>query len=276
MRAIIFAATILSYCILIDVFEVVSCFLVTPQHSRRQKSSLGMVRNIDLAEAIIFYGESTLLSHNDDGSPSLQLLDGIKNLIEECERDDTAIVAILSSESTTNTDIISILPDTIYLRTETQSPPNPRDLWEAIHSFEIVPKGFGGSSGFGRRAGDPERPPMPRHCVVFCHTADQCRAARYCGMRCLCLGYDDDGLADAVVDDFSWDSIYMDDIATPGAYWLNPPHPKDDFGNAVDPEAVMNAYENQEETDMMARQQEEGDELSEDQLAAILADIDPL
>ena len=239
-----------------------------------------MVRNIDLAEAIIFYGESSLFSNVDDDK--LVLLGGVENLLKECQRDDTAVMAILSTSTTIES---TTLPKQIHVRREKQIPPNPRDLFEAIQSIEIVPKGFGGSSGFGRRAGDPERNPMPRHCVVFCTTADQCRAARYCGMRCLCLGYDDDGLADYAVidDDSSWESIYMDDIATPGSYWLNPPHPKDDDGNAVDIDAVIRAYENQNDDDVQHQEQtpsgggdDNNDELSDDQIAAMLADIDPL
>jgi hypothetical protein len=54
----------------------------------------------------------------------------------------------------------------------------------------------------------------------------------------------DKALADAVVDDnHDWPSLFMDNIATPGSYWLNPPHPREDNGNAVDVERVIQAYE---------------------------------
>jgi len=146
----------------------------------------------------------------------------------------------------------------------------------------VQPKGFGGSSGFGRKAADPERSPLTKHCVVLCYTIDQCRAARYAGMRVLCLT--DNPLADAIIDD-DWESITMDDIATPGSFWLNPPHPKDDDGNAVDPDTVILAYEqnhkaqsthsesNEEQREVYIPTQ---DELDDDYLASVLADIDPL
>jgi hypothetical protein len=59
-------------------------------------------------------------------------------------------------------------------------------------------------------------------------------------MQAICLN--DNPLADAVLD-LDWSSIRMDDIATPGSFWLNPPHPKDDDGNRVDVEAVIESYQ---------------------------------
>eukprot|EP00980_Cylindrotheca_fusiformis_P004957 scaffold1051_cov119-Cylindrotheca_fusiformis.AAC.32 len=264
---------------------------------------LSMVRNIDLAEAIIFYGEASLF-HTDDDDKNM-LLPGVEYLMEECRRDETAVLAILppsfcSSSSSSNSRRLEdegganieflALPKsknmaTIHVHEETQAPPNPRDLWEAIHSIEVQPKGFGGSSGFGRKAADPMRPPLPKHCVVLCHTEDQCRAARYVGTRVLCLT--DNALADGVMltPDDGWASICMDDIATPGSYWLNPPHPKDDDGNIVDLEAVIYQYETDDagndrssaSEQPFANNNDDGEnELSDDQLAALLADIDPL
>lgn len=89
----------------------------------------------------------------------------------------------------------------------------------------------------------------------------------------------DNALADAVVDDGGWASIVMDDIATPGSFWLNPPHPRDDEGNAVDPLTVMERYESDGPKSSSASgnaaiTQEET--LDDDYLAAILADMDPL
>lgn len=233
----------------------------------RMISSLTMVRNIDLAEAIIFYGEDSLFQGHE-------FLAGVEYLIEECQRDETAVLAILPSSSTQS----HLLPKTVNIHPQTRAPPNPRDLWEAINSVEVQPKGFGGSSGFGRKAADPERPPLPIHCVTLCHTEDQCRAARYVGMRALCLT--DNGLADGIMMDDSWESICMDDIATPGSFWLNPPHPKDDEGNRIDLDTVIDGYE-QEGSDgtsdpKSSLQDNEGDDLSDDQLAALLADIDSL
>ena len=255
-----------------------------------QKSgSLDMVRNIDLAEAIVFYGKESLF---EGSSNDKKLLPGVKYLVEECKRDDTAVLAILEDDG--DDDVgggdddqggdgeSSLLPSLIKVCSETQAPPNPRDLWEAIHSVVVQPKGFGGSSGFGTKAADPERAPLPKHCVVLCHTEDQCRAARFCGTRVLCLTNND--LADAVLFDGTWESICMDDVATPGSFWLNPPHPRDDDSNAVDPEAIIHAMENLADDDGTLQggsskdndSASDGEDFSDDQLAAMLADIDPL
>ena len=249
-----------------------------------------MVRNIDLAEAIVFYGTESLFEPSDetDGGSSKrrQVLPGVEYLLEECKRDETAVVAILENVDGNSNTYEDILPKGIHLHLETQPPPNPRDLWEAIHSITINPKGFGGSSGFGTKAADPERSPLPKHVVVLCDTEDKTRAARYAGMRVLCLN--DNDLADGIVD--GWDTICMDDIATPGSFWLNPPHPRDDESNSVDPEKVMLAYESNAKTRDTSRSVPSSDAdktdsvvvnledamMSDDQLKAILADLDPL
>ena len=253
-------------------------------HTRSFPSSLRMVRNIDLVEALIFYGGESIFQ--DEGGESPQLLPGVENLVEECQRDDTAVLVVVEEpyfEVLQRSDSL-VLPKedkVVHIRQAQSTPPNPRDLYEAIHSIEVQPKGFGGSSGFGSKAPDPQRTPLPKHCVVLCSTEEQCRAARYVGMRVLCLR--DNALADAVIDD-DWETICMDDIATPGSFWLNPPHPKDDEGNAVDIQSVMEWYEeNDGETvetvsddKLPALKDLQGEEADDEYLAAILADMDPL
>ena len=247
-------------------------------HSERKRAStrtgkqLRMVRNIDLAEAIIFYGKESLFVDDNNFQP------GVDNLLHECTRDETAVIAILEDyviEEQEN--LLSKSGNMIHLHEQTQAPPNPKDLWESIHDIVVQPKGFGGSSGFGMKAADPERNPLPEHCVVLCHTENQCRAARYAGMRVLCLT--DNALADGIVFDGCWESIYMDDIATPGSFWLNPPHPRDDEGNKVDVESVIYEYNSNKDNNSEGDDIIEGskhDDLSDNQLAAILADMDPL
>jgi hypothetical protein len=218
----------------------------------------------------------------DDDASSPSLLEGVSNLLDECRRDDTAVIALVEQESI-NQGWISCTKKYPYLHVIpiTSPPPNPKDLWTAIHEKipPIQPKGFGGSSGFGIKAADPERAPLPRHCVVLCSTENQCRAARYCGMRVVCRT--DNALADAVVDD--WSSLYMDDIATPGSYWLNPPHPRDDNSNAVDVEVVILAYGDavvgggsDENQPIVLPTAFSDEDLSDAELAKMLADIDPL
>jgi beta-phosphoglucomutase-like phosphatase (HAD superfamily) len=263
-----------------------------------------MVRNIDLVEALIFYGTASIfypLKNKDERI----FLPGVEDLIEECKRDETAVIAILDDEkdlllqreqgdNRKNNNIV-------VFKTEKSPPPNPRDLWDSIHSLKIKPKGFGGSSGFGRKIADPERSPSPPHCVVLCDTVDKCRAARFAGMRVLCLT--DNDLADGVMNfasgndenadlKFYWESINMDDIAMPGSFWINPPLPKDDEGDCVNVLSIIESYEEIEKE----KQQQQPDEPSssttnkgilpnsddpddgddDEYLKAILMDMDPL
>lgn len=110
------------------------------------------------------------------------------------------------------------------------------------------------------------------------------------GMGVVC--WTDNALANAVVDDsHDWSSLWMDDIATPGSYWWNPPRPRDNDGNAVDFETVIQAYEDAEAAaavgndgkfihpiHVISTRQKllDNDALSYAELAKLLADIDPL
>ena len=248
-----------------------------------------MVRNIDLVETLIFYGTKSIYHQSD--SDESTFLPGVEYLLDECKRDDTSVIAILDS----NADKNSKADDSILFREETSPAPNPFDLWEAIHSIEVQPKGFGGSSGFGRKAADPERSPLPARCVVLCDTEKKCRAARFAGMRVLCLTNND--LADAVMNfdasdgetanlESYWDSITMDDITTPGSFWLNPPLPKDDEGNRVDVMAVIRSFESiEKESEPQAEEESDEDDTSDihnpdddddEFLASVLMDMEPL
>lgn len=118
-------------------------------------------------------------------------------------------------------------------------------------------------------------------------------------MRCLSLV--DNDIADAVVgyaiekgdiDPLEgWSSITMDDIATPGSFWLNVCHPRDDEGNKADPVAIIKSYSqdpllpqvfddgdssSNSDDDVDDNKNNTNEEPSDDELAAILADMDPL
>lgn len=159
------------------------------QHKRTQgvPTSCRMVRNIDFVETLIFYGTNSIYCKSD--SDESIFLPGVENLLEECKRDDTSVIAILDNPK----DEGKQDNESIVFRDATSPAPNPFDLWESIHSIEVQPKGFGGSSGFGRKAADPERSPLSARCVVLCDTEDKCRAARFAGMRVLCLTNNDLG-----------------------------------------------------------------------------------
>lgn len=216
-----------------------------------------MVRNIDLPECLVFYGDDVLDEQDD----------GLHSLIQECKETDTVLLAISANEKVK----AKAFPG-LSFRSPTFEAPNPKDLWEAIQSIVIQPRPFGGSAGFGRKLPDPERHPMPARTVVFCETVEQTRAARSCGMRVMC--FRDNDLADAIVDAFDF---YLDDIATPGSFWLNPPHPRDDEGNTVYVEDLINEFETPGgEKEQRSGGDSEAPDDTDDELKRILADMAPL
>jgi hypothetical protein len=139
--------------VIMGVLSISSCF-VSPKNNqftaarffrRFHSNNLCMVRNIDLCEAIIFYGRESLFQKE---SLSI-LLPGVKRLVDECRRDETAVLAILKEEDFSTLTLPTGL--LFVVQKSRQPPPNPRDVWQAIHSITIKPKGFGGSSGFGKK-----------------------------------------------------------------------------------------------------------------------------
>ncbi|KAL7508090.1 hypothetical protein ACHAXN_005175 [Cyclotella atomus] len=127
---------------------------------------------------------------------------------------------------------------------------------------------------------------------------DRCAAVRAAGCRVIYLENLDPKLpvednehaisrCDAVIDTYGNDNsrdiqpISLDAISTPGDYWLNPPCPRDDSGNAVVADDIIQWFCS--ERDMKAAVgnaacvvAEDGieDEMSEDEMARILADLD--
>jgi len=98
-------------------------------------------------------------------------------------------------------------------------------------------------------------------------------------------------LCDAVIDTYGNDNIRellqpisLDAISTPGNYWLNPPTPRDDFGNSVSVDDLVNKYHSERLVHHRASceslQEDERDEnvnegiMSEQEIDSILADLD--
>ena len=220
------------------------------------------------------------------------------------------------------------------LKTNGKSP-SPAFLLDSLHSIHIDPRGFGGSSGFGRGQWvEPRRSPMPARTVVFVAgdwgwssdnqpkseeeeeeeastVKDRCAAARAAGCRLIYLEQSSEeqsqqggklsirddtnamSLCDAVITTFGNDNprdlnpITLDAISTPGDYWLNPPLSRDDGGNNVSADDVVEWFRLQREMDKAL-----GDEgcvvgdhdlvdetlevLSEDDINSILADLDAI
>jgi hypothetical protein len=188
--------------------------------------------------------------------------------MEECKDTDTALLSISSNKENTAASFPGV-----SFRHATREAPNPKDLWEAIESLIIQPRPFGGSAGFGSKLPDPERNPLPARTVVFCETVEHTRAARACGMRVMC--FNDNELADAIIDSYDF---YLDDIATPGSFWLNPPHPRDDEGNKVYVEDLIEHLERDDSSKGSGSEESAaaGDDTEDDELRRILADMTPL
>jgi hypothetical protein len=245
----------------------------TRRASCRRRCKVEMVRNIDLPEAIIFYGLNSILDVKSNKPRS-----GVEALLRECQEINAAAIILLDKPMD---GLVRGLMETYQLQIHVDCkhpPPNPRALWDAVQSTTIQPKGFGGSSGFGAKLPEPERNPLQKHVVVLAKTLDQCRAARFFGARVMSL--EDNDLADGVVAD--WSEIGIDDICTPGSYWLNPPFgPKDDVGNKVDMFEVMTKCEMRESSTTTCWTSEEisfalGSNLNEEAIKLILDDLDTL
>ena len=217
------------------------------QRDLRRSTSI-FVRNIDLPECLLFYGRASL-----DG--------GIESLVDECRDTETAVVLIDDGAGPHD----PTLPENVRVVPTTISPPNPHDLIRTIEGMTIQPLPFGGSAGFGQKLPDPPRAPLPARCVVLGTSEDHSRAARAAGMRVLSL--EDNPLADAVVDSF--EDLWLEDIATPGSFWLNPPHPRDDDGNKVDVDKLIQLHHGTTNSSI-------NDGTEDDELARILADMAPL
>lgn len=340
-------------------------------------TKLSMVRNIDLPEAIVFYGVESMMNHSNGESEddtSLILRPGIVRLLNECR--DVGTAALLLSEELDNSEtnvkqtferawktsssdeisssnihkitegddrvlhfrclnskFVSPLPTDneqsdeydenieFYNLQSIGRSPSPAFLLDSLRSVHIDPRGFGGSSGFGRGQWvEPRRSPMTARTVVFIagdwvskngyedndtsRVKDRCAASRAAGCRVIYLEHlssdqilpvsiEDDtdamSLCDAVLDSFGNDNprdlqpVSLDAISTPGDYWLNPPNPRDDIGNAVSLDEIVAYFRAERDmedsgciVDVDVDNDDVDDEMSEDEMAAILADLDVL
>lgn len=321
---------------------------------RNNPHHISMLRNVDLPEALIFYGVDTIINRASSSSqPSIR--PGVLRLIEEAKEIDTPTF-ILSEHLTMSElsqSIESVEPCFQQFRAENRvhyrssleefvvqresdletvgegndnededgfAPhhfvgegigyaPCPAALYDAVNTVKIVPRGFGGSSGFGVKNWEAVRPPLPQHCVVFVCSAsdsksqtnidgsksisrDRCIASHYAGMRVMYI--EDEGLpctaedvADGIISSLGteedWEMVTVDDVSTPGSFWLNMMQPKDEEGFTVNTFEIINEFiirrkgEKMEESPTVSRKSDDEDEeLDEEELARILADLDSL
>lgn len=350
---------------------------------RRISTALDMVRNVDLPEALVFYGAESVMTRPVDDAASCELRPGIARLLGECREVGTA--ALLLSEEIEDEGGLKLMfrrawersselgigkmPETLvegddpvirfrcvgskfvvpsgdvddensdadesdeydesiefYNLLGDGRSPSPAFLLDSLCSVRIDPRGFGGSSGFGRGQWiEPRRIPMPARAVVFIAGdwdagndgsaydergekstgRDRCAAARAAGCRLIYLeqstdetgqgaAVEDDmqtmALCDAVIDTFGNDNprdlqpITLDAISTPGDYWLNPPSPRDDGGNRVAADEIVEWFRSEREMDavvgdegcVVIDEEEENEKMSEEEMNKILADLDGL
>lgn len=358
-----------------------------------------MVRNIDLPEAVVFYGLESFLEpprqeETDEGcvcNATFSLRPGVKRLLNECEEVGTASLLLsedadeegglklmfqeaweraigpggkgskiqmngdnlasihfrclnyefsLQPANKDGDDIIRDYADVdeyteFYNLQASGRSPSPAFLLDSLRSVRINPRGFGGSSGFGRGQWvEPRRSPMPARTVVFVardwspphrrkdenmygeegkinesNVRNRCAAARAAGCRVIYLeqilddntekqgfvAIQDDAptmsLCDAVIGAYGNDNprdllqpITLDAISTPGDYWLNPPTPRDDVGNSVSVDELVDWFRSERVFrdvvgnvgSVVISEEEnvsEGDEMSEEKMKAILADL---
>ena len=347
---------------------------------------LQMVRNIDLPEAIVFYGIESMMEYtrngDDDDSSSLMLRPGVVRLIDECIDVGTAALLLSEESGADETSVRQLFQSTcelsldgntasslqkkigdddnqvLHFRTlnshfvcppasdsdeeslddefdesiefynlqSNGKSPSPAFLLDSLRSVHIDPRGFGGSSGFGRGQWvEPRRCPMTARTVVFIAgdwmtknndneevegdkrstVKDRCAASRAAGCRVIYLenlssdehlpvSIQDDtdamSLCDAVIDSFGNDNtreiqpVSLDAISTPGDYWLNPPSPRDDIGNAVAVDEIVEYFRSEREMEdvlsdsgcVIASTDAADEEMNEDEMLAILADLDSI
>lgn len=310
----------------------------------RKHGDMTMLRNVDLPEALIFYGMDTVIEDNQRIRPGVlrvmkeaQGLDvpiivlserwSMKEIGEKLERvDESKTFQQLLSDNllhyrssleefvfegdqsiSTDDDVSSLYQ---FVGKGVGHAPCPAALYDALHTIVIEPKGFGGSSGFGVKKWEATRVPLPQHCVVFvCSTSDKCEsdlldrsdgsgsisrdrciAARYCGMRVIYIEDDDnactaedvaDGIVKTLGTEHDWEMVTLDDISTPGGFWLNMMQPKDENGFSVQTETVIKEYVQRRNQESLNEKKpfhliQNNEEEDEEELARILADIDPL
>lgn len=193
-----------------------------------------MLRNIDRCELLIATDSSLAWSA---GAPAPRLL-------HEAVEQGTCL-AFLSHSSSTAAEPFSLLDAPVAaVRHVCTGPLSPSAFSSVRRSFQITPDGFGGSDGFGRAPTQASRSPLASRTVVLVAELAECLCARAAGMRAVGVPgadghvqWDLEGVADAVVDDVH--ALFLDDLSTPGAYWLNTMVPFAPGGGPADPDSSL-------------------------------------
>lgn len=91
-------------------------------------------------------------------------------------------------------------------------------------------------------------------------------------------GCDSDDVADGVISSYE-DVLYIDDIATPGQFWLNPPSSRNEFGDRVDPYLYTEQLKRKLDVEIALTLDEDFSQsgsIDDDEMERILADLDSL
>ena len=256
-----------------------ACGWLRTLHVRRHRQ-IAMLRNIDDCEALIFTRDGAI----DVASGAMRI--GVPRLMSEAQ-EEGVLVALLEpagelaalSQETNN-----LLADvTVYpLRSLEPGIVELSDLRKALNVEQ--PDGFGGSDGFGKAPGMAfGREPIAARCVVFVTTLPETAAAIGAGMRAIALPPTDgewvdeavEGFADACLDGLGDDAdalaLRLDDLSTPGSYWLNPAMPRDLNGDSIDPDTGLRKGTPQAAG--LANREAVLDEEDEEDVAALLREL---
>ena len=123
---------------------------------------------------------------------------------------------------------------------------------------------------------------------------DRCVASRACGMRVIyiegdknpvCTAEDvSDGIVQTLGTEDDWEMVTIDSVSTPGSFWINMANAKNEEGYKVNTEDVINEYIERRKNEFGASQEASEvslndmvkEELDEDEIARMLAELDPL
>lgn len=192
-----------------------------------------MLRNQDRPELLLFVSSNAARWSDGSARP------GVERLVGEAADAGTPSIWICED----NPKPVGSLKPTPWPATA-PALPCPQALQDARASIEIVPESFGGGMGGAGGTRDrqmPAREPLPARCVVIAPSREAAIAGRSAGMRVLGLCSEAevtlDGAADVLFDelDDDWDAVTLDDLYTPGSYWVNPPSPRTVDGRHADP-----------------------------------------
>jgi hypothetical protein len=200
------------------------------------------LRNIDPLELLAFTPSALFCS----AAASTYLRPGALRLLAEAE--ELGVLCVLTGAVPASaTHLPAVLaPPPAWLNSK--GPLSTAKLTRLRRALRLAPQGFGGSDGFGRAPAAGTREPMAPFTVVLVTSLEDCLAAIGAGCRAVGLPAEEggdvepelEGVADAILETLCEEdgalALSIDDLSTPGSFWLNPAVARDAQGHAVNPE----------------------------------------